>query len=105
LIEHGAKSGSGWRLPAGQLERAVQQALAALLSDRLQLVRCSSLTPSRDCFGKTLATAEELAEFLKEAPQPKASIISLGDRVTLHADDLDLAPSSASRASWIERRL
>jgi hypothetical protein len=47
LIEHGAKSSSGWRLPAPRVERAVQQALATLL--RLRLGREVRLdTPSAD---------------------------------------------------------
>jgi hypothetical protein len=95
LIEHGAKSGSGWRLPARQLEGAVQQAIAALLSDRLRLARELKLDSlSGDCLGKALATADELAALLKEAPQPNASLLSLIHRVILHAGHLEIALSS-----------
>jgi hypothetical protein len=64
------------------LEDAVQQAIAALLSDKLRLARELKLDSlSGDCLGKALATAEELAALLKEAPQPNASLVMLINRV------------------------
>src|SRR5262245_23185205 len=48
-------------------------------------------TPTRK---RALATAEEFAASLNEAPQQHASLVSLIDRITLHADHLDIALSS-----------
>jgi site-specific DNA recombinase len=77
------------------LERAVQHAIAALLSDWLRLARELGLySLSADCLKKVLATAQELAALLNQAPQPNASLILLIDRVNLHAGHLEIALSS-----------
>ena len=73
----------------------MQQAIVALLSDKLRLAREIQFnTLSADCLEKVLATAEELAALLKQAPQPNASLVSLIHRVILHAGHLEIALSS-----------
>jgi site-specific DNA recombinase len=49
-----------------------------------------------------LATANALAASLNEAPQPNASLVALIDRVTLHADHLDIALSSDGLRALLE---
>ncbi len=83
---------AAWRLPSRQLELAVVDALAALLSDQVRLL--DQLAPSESRAGEvigTMAKACELASKLRTDPsEARSPIRSIIERVTVSPGQLKL---------------
>jgi hypothetical protein len=86
---------TAWRLPARQLEHAVVDALAALLSDQVRLL--DQLAPSESRAGEVIGTMDKackLASQLQTDPTQARSLVrSVIDRVTVTPGQLTLAVS------------
>ena len=96
LTTGSANFASGWRLPARQLECAVEDSITALFCDRLRLTQELKLdTLPADLLARTLTTAASVASTIGSASDRTASVHALIKRVTLNPGHIQIELSTS----------
>jgi hypothetical protein len=103
LTAGNAKFASGWRLPARQLERAIDDGIAAFLRDRLRLTQALKLdTLPADLLVRTLATAAAITTTMGETSDQNSDARLLVRRATLTPTSIQIELSATALVARLE---
>jgi DNA invertase Pin-like site-specific DNA recombinase len=103
LTAGNAKFDSGWRLPARQLESAIDNGIAAFFRDRLRLTQALKLdTLPADRLARTLTTAAAIATTMGKTSDANSDALSLVRRATLNPTSIQIELSAPALLAGLE---